>query len=276
MEILFPVGRMIGGSLYTPQAKTDNFGKPKLDAQGKQLTGFNFGIAIPKTSGMQHWSQTEWGAKVRSIGVAAYQAMCDNPSFAWKIIDGDSAIPNKKGRKPCEQEGYVGHWVLWFSQSWAPKLCSADGSTELTQPEAVMPGDWVQVYGSVKSNAPSPTPGVYLNPLAVALVGYHPLGRIAVSSVDTKAVGFGAAQAPGQVLAQPIGAMPPPPAAAPAPQAAAAPLTPNAAFLAGPPPPPPAAPVHQMTAAAGGVSYEAHIASGWTDALLIQHGKMLA
>lgn len=201
--------------------------------------------------------------------------MADNPSFAWKIIDGDSAVPNKKGRKPVEQEGYPGHWVLWFSQSWAPKLCTADGSSELTQPEAVMPGDWVQVYGSVKSNAPSPTPGVYLNPLAVALVGYHQLGRIVVSTVNTSTVGFGAAAAPGVVLAAPVGGM-----ATPAPTAPVAPpvLTPNTAFLAGPPPvptapaAPPPAPAHRMTPAAGATPYEAYIASGWTDALLVQHG----
>ena len=278
MEILFPVGRMIGGSLYTPQAKTDNFGKPKLDAQGKQMTGFNFGVAIAKTAGQTHWSQADWGSKIRGIGVAAYQAMADNPSFAWKIIDGDSQVPNKKGRKPADQEGYPGHWVLWFSQSWAPKLCTADGSSELTQPEAVMPGDWIQVYGSVKSNAPSPTPGVYLNPLAVALVGYHQQGRIVVSTVNTSAVGFGGA-APGVVLAAPVGAMATPTPTPMAPPPAPVALTPNTAFLAGPPPvpvAPPPVPLHRMTPAAGATPYEAYIASGWTDALLIQHGMMLA
>jgi len=37
----------------------------------------------------------------------------------------------------------------------------------------------------------------------------------------------------------------------------------------------PVAPVRQMTAAAGGHAYEAMIAQGWTDALLVQHGMML-
>jgi hypothetical protein len=31
-----------------------------------------------------------------------------------------------------------------------------------------------------------------------------------------------------------------------------------------------------MLPGAGGVAYEAFIASGWTDALLVQHGKMAA
>jgi hypothetical protein len=42
-----------------------------------------------------------------------------------------------------------------------------------------------------------------------------------------------------------------------------------------PPPPAPVAPVHQMTPAAGGATYESFIAQGWTDALLRQHGMMV-
>ena len=38
---------------------------------------------------------------------------------------------------------------------------------------------------------------------------------------------------------------------------------------------PPVAPVHQMTAAAGGCSYEQMIAANWTDETLLSHGMML-
>ena len=51
------------------------------------------------------------------------------------------------------------------------------------------------------------------------------------------------------------------------PPTASAPPAPNAA-------PPPAPAQKQMTAKANGVSYEDHIASGWTDELLIQHGLL--
>src|ERR1035437_7438280 len=187
MEILLPVGRMIGGSLYKPQPKLDNFGKPKHAADGAPMTSFNFGVAIPKGA-EQHWSQSVWGAEIYKIGFAAYQAQCQNPAFAWKIIDGDSTVPNKKNRKPCDQEGYKGNWILWFGQSWCPKLVNKDGSQELTEPDSIVPGYFVQVYVSVKGNAPSPTPGVYLNPIAVALAGYGE--RIESVSVDTASVGF--------------------------------------------------------------------------------------
>jgi hypothetical protein len=52
-------------------------------------------------------------------------------------------------------------------------------------------------------------------------------------------------------------------------------IVPAPEFLA---PPPPAAPVkveHVMAAKAGGVTYEAFVANGWTDAALIQNGYML-
>lgn len=278
-EILLPVGRMIGGSLYKPQPKTDNFGKPKLDAQGKQVTGFNFGVAIAKEPGHTHWAQTAWGAQIRNVGVTASPGICDTPAFAWKIIDGDSAIPNKKNRKPCDQEGYRGHWVLWFSQGWAPKICDATGSREIVEPDTVMPGDFVQVYCSVKSNMPSPTPGIYLNPLAVAHAGYSPLGRIQTNQVDTTSVGFGTGPTPAGVLTQPAGMTAPPAAAVPYTPPGAPPAgnpaflqSPPAAAVAAPPPAPPAAPVFPIVR--GDANYAAHIAAGWTDATLIQTGKM--
>lgn len=285
MEILLPVGRMIGGSLFKPQARTDNAGKPKIGADGQPETAFNFGVAIPK-QGEQSWAQTAWGQQIYQVGAAAYPNMVQNPSFAWKIIDGDSQIPNKKGRKPCEQEGYPGHWILWFSQSWSPKLCNANGTQELTEPDAIVPGYFVQVFASVKGNAPSPTPGVYLNPMAVALAGYGQ--RIETSSVDTTGVGFGQGPAPVGMLATPPAGMtvPPPavptglPGMTPPPMPAAIPpVQPVPGFVNGPPagiaPPPAPAPTGPvMLPAANGVTYEAYRAAGWTDEQLRSAGYM--
>jgi hypothetical protein len=266
---------MIGGSLYKLQVKKEKNGQPKIGKDGQPVKAINFGVAIAK-AGTTHWAQTPWGALIRSVGQAAFGALCDAPTFAWKITDGDSAIPNKKGNIPNQQVGYPGHWVIWFSQGWAPQLCGSKGEPNpaLLVEDTVLPGDWVQVFVSVKDNKPSESPGVYLNPVAVAFVGNHPEGRIATATaVDTTAIGFGQVSAPGAVLAAPVGmttaAAAPPPAAA----AAAAPPPPNPAFLAVPPAPPPA---RVMLPAAGGVSYEDHIKAGWNDALLIQHGKMAA
>ena len=266
MNILFPVGRMIGGSLYKPQVRKDNFGKPKLDEAKQPITGFDFGVAIPKGA-ETGWALTTWGAQIKQVGEAAYPGMTGTPSFAWKVIDGDSQVPNKKNRRPCDQEGYPGHWVLWFSQGWAPKLCDAKGTTELTEPDSILPGYFVQVYASVKGNAPSPTPGVYLNPIAVALSGYGQ--RIEGQGVDVTEIGFGASAPPPGMSATPPGAMAQPPAAAPAvAMPPAPPITPNPAILA-----PPAPTLTPAGIAAGG-TYEAFVAAKWSDEQLRAAGYL--
>jgi hypothetical protein len=280
-DILFPVGRMIGGNLYKPQPKLDNFGKPKLDKSGQPATAFNFGIAIAK-GGEQHWSKTAWGAIIAAVGQAAYPKEYVTPTFAWKVIDGDSTVPNKKGNLPCNQEGYKGHWVIWFNQGWQPKLVNADGKIQLTEPDSILPGYFVQVFGSCASNAPSPSPGVYLNPTAVALAAYGE--RIASTGVDTAAVGFGGGTLPPGASAVPASALVAATANAASPfdnvaGVSATPALPNPAFLAIPGIPAipalPAAPAHVMTANAAGASYEEMTGIGWTDDLLRAHGMMV-
>lgn len=269
MDILFPVGRMIGGSLYKANPRKDNFGKPKLDAEGKPVTGFDFGVAIPKGPEAS-WAMTTWGAQIKQVGDAAYPGMTGTPSFAWKITDGDSTVPNKKNRRPCDQEGYPGHWVAWFSQSWAPELCDAKGANKLTEPDAIVPGYFVQVFSSVKGNAPSPTPGVYLNPKAVALAGYGQ--KIEGQGVDTTEVGFGGGPVPVGMSAMPPGAMAQPASVAAPPASVAMPtppIVPNPAFLAPPPGP-------TLTAAgiAAGGTYDAFKQAGWNDDQLKASGYL--
>lgn len=285
-DVLFPVGRMIGGSVYKAAPKLDNFGKPKLNADGTPATAFNFGVAIPK-KGEQHWSQTPWGALIVAEGQRAYPSLYQNPTFAWKIKDGDSTAPNKNGKIMREQEGCAGNWIIWFSQTWAPKLVTDKGQVPLIEPEAVVPGYYVEVFASVVGNAPSPSPGVYLNPMAVNRVAYGE--RMASVSVDTTSVGFGqnvalppgasltpvgggfTPPAPSQAAQPSVGGFHPYPAATPQAQVAPAP---NPAFLAIPAVPA-APPAKQMTAKAGGATYEQMIGGGWNDALLIQHGYMV-
>ena len=305
MDILFPVGRMIGGSVHKPQPKLDNNGDPQLDHQGQPKVSFSFGVAFPK-AGEAHWGHTEWGQKILQEAATAYPNMYRSPSFSWKIQDGDSTIPNRKGNAPVNQEGYPGNWVVWFNQSWAPKLCDAKGF-QLDNAEKISAGNYIQPYASVKGNGveskPAQTPGVYINPLAVAFIGF---GEPIMSfDVDTTAVGFGQAPMPAGVSATPIGMSAPaagmipaaspspfPPQQAPMAQQASLPAPPptNPAILGVPgvpgvpgaavplppaPPVPQAAPIHQMTAKAAGITHEQMIAQGWTDVLLVQHGYMI-
>lgn len=259
-DILFPPGRMIGGNIDKLTQRTETNGQPKIGRDGQPEMQCSIGYAIPKGA-EKHWRETPWGAIIHQTGAAAHPNLVASPAFSWKITDGDSQLPNKKGKRPCDQTGYAGHWVLWLSQGWLPKRVNSDGSIELPE-GSIKPGYYVQIYGSVAGNklVPNGTPGVYLNPVAVALVGE---GDPIATDVDTTAVGFGqAAPPPG---ARPVQAAMPQ-FAAPAPAAAVpppAPVVPRPAIL------------HSMTAKAGGAPYEAFIAQGWTDATLIEQGYML-
>lgn len=311
-QILFPVGRLVQGSLYTPQEK-DQQGNPLTiktgPNKGQPTKKWFFAVAIAKNPGETHFAHTPWGAEILAIGRAGFpQGQAESPTFAWKIEDGDSQIPNKNGRKNADREGFPGHWILNFTSGYAPKVVNTQGEPIL-EPGAVKLGWFVAVLGSVDSNEQSTNPGVYLNHNAVALMGY---GKEIQTGPDLRAVGFDKLALPAGVSAVPLGApvmpagmtpvgagapppppggipgagAPPPPATvyqAPPPQvpvqpsqtfiAAGAPPPPPGAAAA--PPPPPAAPTMQMTPKAAGQTYASFIAAGWTDANLRSHGYLI-
>lgn len=263
VSFLTPVGRIVKGSLYKPQDK-DAEGKPLVVKRGPNAGGprvdYYFGLAIPKGSPTERWQDTTWGRIIQQAGVSAFPAgQHQFPSFAWKVTDGDSTIPNKKMKKPCDQEGHKGHWILNFSSGFAPKICNSDGSQMLTEPDAVKCGYYVQVYGSVTDNGSDNQPGVILNHDAVSFQGYGPEIH---TGIDTAAVGFGGALPVG-ASSTPIGQAP---AAAPVATPAPAPA-PEPGFLAPPPAP-------RMTEKAT-TTYEEYRKAGWSDAQLIASGLMV-
>ena len=315
INITSPVGRIVRGSLYDPSTK-DAEGKPLVvktgPNAGQQRVNYFFALAIPKNPGETHWAQTAWGQQIWNVGNQAFPNAAQSPAFAWKIEDGDSQIPNKKGRKPCENEGWRGHWILKFSGGFAPKVYQQEGAgyVQVMQKDFCKPGFFVEVAFNVEGNGSQSQPGVYLNHSMVCFRAY---GQEITFGPDVASAGFGAAPLPaGASMTPPAGAIPMPAPApatayvapavpgavgnlpqipgavpvplpqggsvpmpsAPAPAAPAPiPVIPNPAFVQVPPP---AAPVRQMTAAANGATYEAYIAAGWTDALLVQNGLMLA
>ena len=347
VNITSPVGRIVMGSLYDPST-TDAEGKPLVvktgPNAGQPRVNYFFALAIPKGA-EPHWAHTPWGQQIWNVGNQAFPNAAQSPAFAWKIEDGDSQIPNKKGRKPCDNEGWRGHWILKFSGGFAPKVYQQEGAgyVQVMQKDFCKPGFFVEVAFSVEGNGSQSQPGVYLNHSMVCFRAY---GQEITFGPDVASAGFGAAPLPaGASMTPPAGAIPMPqaPAAAPAlpgapagyapppvpgmmPQAPAAapagyapppglpqvpgvapaplapagfaptpsvpvpgapapiPVTPNPGFVQVPPPAPapmapppaPAAPVRQMTANANGVTYEAYVAAGWSDAQLVQNGLMLA
>lgn len=345
VNITSPVGRIVMGSLYDPST-TDAEGKPLVvktgPNAGQPRVNYFFALAIPKGA-EPHWAHTPWGQQIWNVGNQAFPNAAQSPAFAWKIEDGDSQIPNKKGRKPCDNEGWGGHWILKFSGGFAPKVYQQEGAgyVQVMQKDFCKPGYFVEVAFSVVGNGSQSQPGVYLNHSMVCFRAY---GQEITFGPDVASAGFGAAPLPaGASMTPPAGAIPMPqaPAAAPAlpgapagyapppvpgmmPQAPAAapagyapppglpqvpgvapaplaptgfaptpsvpvpgapapiPVTPNPDFVQVPPPAPmapppaPAAPVRQMTAAAQDIPYESYIQQGWTDAMLVQNGLMLA
>jgi hypothetical protein len=279
-----PVGRLLYGSLSKAQTK-DGDGKPLVVKEGpnagKPTQRYAFGLGIAKVAG-QHWAQTEWGAIIWSAGHEGMPQHAGKPDFAWKIIDGDSTVPNENDKIPAQQEGYPGHWILRYSSSFAPSTFNADGSLPIA-PESVKTGYFVQVAGSVDVNNSTRNPGVYLNHSMVAL---QYAGQEIKTGADPRAAGFGqGVQRPAGALDAPApglpvtGTPPPPPrvAAPPAPVAPPAPLPPPVAvapapsFIA-PPVAPPAPTPLPPPAAAGpvwkgptGTTQAQYAAAGWSE-----------
>lgn len=321
INITSPVGRIVMGSLYTPDT-TDADGNPLVvktgPNAGQPRVNYFFALAIPKLPGEQHWAQTAWGQQIWALGHQEFPQAAQAADFSWKIVDGDSQQPGKlfkgkPGKKPCENEGWPGHWVLKFSGGFAPKVYQQEGAgyVQVMQADFCKTGYYVEVAFNVEGNRSQSSPGVYLNHSMVCFRAYGP--EITFGP-DVASAGFGSAPLPaGASITPPACAIPMPqvptatpplpgvpqiPGVAPAPLVPAGsvpmpsvpvpgapapiPVTPNPSFVQVPPPvpmaPPPAPsiPVRQMTPAAQGIPYDAYIAQGWTDALLVQNGMMLA
>lgn len=254
IDILFPVGRLVGGSLYVGDTKDDK-GQPLVYKSGKNAgqprTSFNFGVAFAKGA-EQHWNQTEWGGKVYAEAQKSATNTYQGRFFAWKVTDGDSAEPNKKGNAPRDREGYPGHWVVWFSGSFSPQVFNANGTERILEPGAVKPGYFIQVFGNVEFNKSDESPGMYFNYGLVAFSAYGTEIELS-SGPDAASVGFGGGPLPAGATTAPVGGMqapaqtpppvqqqqvqqaPPPPVqqqAQPAP-----PPPPHDSYMQAPPPP---------------------------------------
>lgn len=286
LDLLFPVGRMVAGSMYDGRSE-DAEGRPlvyKSGAnQGQPRQDFYFGLAIQK-QGEAHWNQTAWGAQIWDFAQKHFPSLnLAQPGirFAWKIKDGDSTQPNSRGVRDCDREGYPGHWVVYFSSSVPPRLYHmVNGQAQpLNEPNAIKPGYYIEVFGNIASNGSSQQPGIYMNHSMVCLAGYGP--EIVIGP-DVGSVGFGSAQLPPGASATPPGGLVPPtpapaapvqqapaPAPAPAPQPQAAPpvqqqpVQPAHDFL-NPPAPTPAAETSRIVA--GQVYTDSQLrAAGWSD-----------
>lgn len=211
-----PVGRLVGGDIFT--ANTKGFdGQPLTTRSGEPRVEYIVQVAFPKSDP----ATEEMRGKIYRAAMEGFPTLfgpdgaCIFPTFSFKWQDGDSNIPNMKGNKPCEREGFPGCWVLTFKSSFAPK--AFDQSTNpIADQAAIKRGDWVRVGVSCKSNGQPTKPGVYLNHSMIQLCGY---GEAISSGPDAAEVFGGAYTLPAGASATPMapaGGMPgAPPAGVP-------------------------------------------------------------
>lgn len=227
IEFTTPVGRIVAGDLFTPRT-TDHAGAPlvvKTGANaGQPRQEYYIGLAIAKTDpnfGALWAAMTQAGRQGFPTLFDA-QGQCLRQDFAFKLIDGDSTVMNQNNNRPCDKEGYPGHWVLNLATSIAPKIYDRNNQLIAAESKAVKRGDYVRVHLSIAPNGNAQKPGIYLNPVAVQ---FSHAGEEIFSGIDAAAI-FGANPMP----AAPVGAVTTPqPTLAAMPVGTTAPATPTVA-----------------------------------------------
>lgn len=292
-QVTFSKGRIVWGAPSKTKDK-DKAGKPLTTKSGAPRIKCDFGVAIPKAGTTVFW-QTPWGAEIYGVALASFPHLFDPATkqllpgrkFSFKVTDGDSNIPNENGRRPCDQEGYQGCWVVSFGSSFVPRCVRYEnGAWADINPDQIKTGHEVEIAGSVDSNGDAQKSGVYVNHGLVAHAGILP--EIISQGVDPNVAGFtpgfsgsfptpatglpapvpGGLPAPVPTVQLPVASVSLPAAAAPAPTGVA----PQPGFLA---PSVPVAPVSVpvapvvagpvMTAKASGVPWSSFAAQGWKE-----------
>lgn len=287
IEFITPVGRIIAGDPWTGQDK-DALGAPlkiKFGPNAGQPTvKYYIALAILKTDP----GLTDLFAKIMQAAAQGFPQMfdangqCTNPQFAFKFTDGDSDVPDTKGVKPCDREGYPGHFIFRFSTGFAPRHVSQGGETDIIDKSKLKRGDYVRVAGTVIGNGskqPS-TMGIYLN---MSIIEFQAFGEAIMTGPDPKAVFGGTAPAlPAGASAAPIG-----PAAVAAPPIPVTPATMAAPVVGGAvglPPQPAPAPHTQilqppsldsrLTPSAGVKTWAEMVTAGWTEETAMAMGHL--
>jgi hypothetical protein len=239
-ELLFttPTARLVQGSVYESRS-ADQDGQPyiyKTGAKaGQPYSKFFIAIAIPKNPGIP-WENETWGQMIMQTAKAASPASFDPTTglliqgrpMNYNVIDGDSQIPSPQAhKKPCDNEGFPGHWVLRCNKNdYAPVTSHFVNGVAVPLTEQIIKrGHYVQVRVAVRPNSDHRNPGVFLQHNMINHVGYGPE---IISGPSIESAGFNAADVPSYVSQTPIApteqAAPPVQQAAPPVQQAAPPV----------------------------------------------------
>lgn len=359
IRLTSPRGRLVQGSPFKGQT-TNQQGEPLVvksgPNKGQPRTEYFVAVAFQKSHPetmpyletiVRHAAGCYPQFFPQGVNMSAANFGCINPSFSFKIIDGDGY--DDKGKPNGEKAGFAGCWVVRYSSGFAPGIWQEPNFGELDRvtDERMLPrGHFCRVNHTVDDNKSDQTAGVYINldkiaisadqhgaeiiqsgptaaeafggstpapapaaaaslqpaPVAAASLQPAPVAAASLQPVPGAAYTIEALRGAGwtdeQIVAGgyatrsapapaplPVPASSAPPAPTPAASTPAVPAMPSPSspapvpytgYMPGAAPAPtPAAPQRQMTAAANGATYEAMIAAGWTDAMLVQHGMMV-
>lgn len=260
-RVVLPVGRLVMGNVHEGNDK-DSEGQPLVDSKGQPYRKFFMAFAIKKTPG-RTWQQEEWGAKIYAAGKVADPVRHTTDKFSWKVDDGDSLVPNSKGRRNCDTEGFPGHWIVKCDGYYAPKLCQFENGITVPLTRTINLGDYAQAVVAIDSNGRKDhNAGIKVYPEAV---GFVQEGQRINRAADFTSLGFGQGVAQFQAATPkptPTGGFTPTPTVTP-PQV---PVVPQPQFLVAKT----TAFKPAMTAKANGATYEQFKAAGWTDQQLLE------
>ena len=186
-EITTGVGRIVWGNPAKAQPVKDPQTKqPKIGQDGQQIMQWAFGVAFPK----EEFQQSIWPAMANEAAAGYPNGV--PPKFSWKYNDGNGVDSN--GQPFANRTGYAGCYVLTVSNGYAPPIYKFEnGAYRQVEAHEIKTGDYVALGLNIKVNVPTDrthTPGLYINPAAIELVGY---GEAINNGPDPNAV-FGGQQ----------------------------------------------------------------------------------
>lgn len=172
-ECTTPVGRIVWGHPGRARQKTHMDGAQKgqpVLRDGQPVQQWSFGVAFDKAA----FQAEIWPAMSAEIHSGYPNGV--PPRFSYKYVDGDGIDNN--GQPFSNREGYAGCFVLAIStEAFAPPIYRLNPQTggydQLTE-DQIKTGDYVRVGLNFKVNVATGTltPSIYVNPVAVELVGY--------------------------------------------------------------------------------------------------------
>lgn len=162
-RIVWSVGDLYKGRLATIYQTN----QPKLDKQGKQVTEYGFGLAVPKSvlNQVAKGQPGEIWAAIHEEAFTVFPSRQIPKNFAMKYKDGDDA-------EFAGKDGYAGHMVFACTTRIPIKFFKNENNQNFQINEGIKCGDYVNVQLTVKAHVGDGNPGLYLNPAAVQFLGF--------------------------------------------------------------------------------------------------------